>query len=126
MDVPYFQGLIGGHKDKAYYIIGRVDNRVVYLDPHLVQEAISIGNVLSHHKSFFTNNVQYMDASAMSPSMSIGFYLKGEKELDDLFNLLEELQKKYDRDKFFCTIRRLTLKEMIVPGDLSNAIIDNF
>ena len=36
MELPYFQGIVGGTPKKAFYILGRINDNYIYLDPHYV------------------------------------------------------------------------------------------
>lgn len=44
MESPHFQGVIGGKPGKALYILGKYDDRYIYLDPHLVHNAVGKDN----------------------------------------------------------------------------------
>ena len=39
MEIPSFQGVVGGTPKRAFYILGRINDHYIYLDPHYVQEA---------------------------------------------------------------------------------------
>jgi cysteine protease ATG4 len=44
MEIPYFQGFIGGKPGKALYVLGKHLDRFIYLDPHMPQVAVTKSN----------------------------------------------------------------------------------
>ena len=45
MKLQSSMGAIGGVPDKALYFVGNYDSNLVYLDPHLVQKAVTKSNL---------------------------------------------------------------------------------
>lgn len=53
IESPFFTGIIGGKPDKALFMVGKIGNRLVYLDPHLVQTAVSSNNFEKEKSTYF-------------------------------------------------------------------------
>ncbi|CAD8095647.1 unnamed protein product [Paramecium sonneborni] len=123
IDLPYFQGIIGGKDDKAYYILGRVNKKLIYLDPHYIQEHINRGNILMLKETFFCKDVKYINEESMSPSIALGFYCQNQMELDKFFTTVEEIKKNYNNDKIFGYINRITPNSIIVGIDENDFLV---
>ncbi|CAK59164.1 unnamed protein product (macronuclear) [Paramecium tetraurelia] len=123
IDLPQFQGIIGGRDDKAYYILGRVNKRLIYLDPHYIQEHINRGNVVMLKDTFFCKDVKYINEEQMSPSIALGFYCQNQSELDKFFNSIEQIKKNYDNEKTFGYISRITPNSYIIGFDENDILV---
>lgn len=124
MDIPQFQGLISGQGNRAYYIIGRIEKTLLYLDPHYVQEAVTAGNQQSSVPSYFAKGIRLMELQQLATSMSIGFYMRSKEDLDSFFGRLENLQAKYERDMFFFSLGRILPDYMVFDMSYENMIVE--
>eukprot|EP00698_Gefionella_okellyi_P010956 TRINITY_DN2871_c0_g1_i1.p1 TRINITY_DN2871_c0_g1~~TRINITY_DN2871_c0_g1_i1.p1 ORF type:complete len:362 (+),score=41.26 TRINITY_DN2871_c0_g1_i1:46-1131(+) len=83
---PQFLGILGGKPNNSYYFFGSQGNDVYYLDPHCPQETVNLSE--DDHLMTFRTQVptekMRMPMERMDPSMAIAFYIRDEKDLDDL------------------------------------------
>ena len=75
IEFPFFQGIVGGKPQKALFILGKIENKYIYLDPHLVQSAVSNSNLDSQKNTYFCNSFRSCNNSSIDPSMGVCFYL---------------------------------------------------
>lgn len=81
-------GFIGGKTSKAYYFIGNCEDNLIFLDPHHVQNAISINDIFvgNGSSSYKPNDVFYMNINELSPSFTFGFAIKNLYEFEEFIN----------------------------------------
>jgi cysteine protease ATG4 len=81
-------GFIGGKTSKAYYFIGNCENNLIFLDPHNVQNSISINDIFvgNGSSSYKPNDVFYMNINELSPSFTFGFAIKNLYEFEEFIN----------------------------------------
>ena len=81
-------GFIGGKTSKAYYFIGNCEDNLIFLDPHHVQESISINDIFvgEGSQSYKPNDVFYMNINELSPSFTFGFAIKNLYEFEEFIN----------------------------------------
>ena len=93
-DIKTNIGLIGGKSSRAFYFIGKCGNNLIFLDPHYVQQTISLNELGTNNisESYRPNDIYYMDISELSPSFSAGFAIKDMKS----FKLFMEKMTKDD------------------------------
>ena len=127
-------GIIGGKKTRAYYFIGKCGSNLIFLDPHYVQETISLidSRGYSIEESYRPNNVFYMDVSEMSPSFSFGFAVKDMSDFKKLMKYLksddyfvnQKLKISIRKDKnFLFTVKNFHyVKEVDTKQDVSNNV----
>lgn len=89
-DIPTNIGIIGGYNTKAYYFIGRCDNKIIYLDPHYVQEAISLEKIGNNEviETYIPRDILYISIKEVSPTLSIGFAIKDMRSFKNLMKIL--------------------------------------
>jgi len=95
--LPQSLGVIGGRPNHALYMLGCVDEEVLYLDPHLTQPAVSgqpggmtREEAASYH-SHTPGRISIAEAE-LDPSLSLCFLAKTEEEFDLLcINIQEKL-----------------------------------
>jgi cysteine protease ATG4 len=82
MKLPQCVGVIGGRPRSSYYFIGHQAERLLYLDPHEVQPALSIDapQLPSCH---YARGVRTMRLADIDPSLAFGFLLTSRACLDD-------------------------------------------
>ena len=97
-------GIIGGKTNKAFYFIGTCDKGLIYLDPHVNQEAIKDRSKLMINTNFDTykvNDVYALNVKNMSPCFTIGFLFKSFDEYERLIKDFEVYEKETGVNKIF-------------------------
>ena len=81
-------GFIGGKTSKAYYFIGNCEDNLIFLDPHHVQNAISINDIFvgNGSPSYKPNDIFYININELSPSFTFGFAIKNLYEFEEFIN----------------------------------------
>ena len=101
LTLPQSVGIIGGKPNRALYFIGREGmDRLIYLDPHYVQESTSRKNLESLKDTFFCNSYRTIEYRSIDPSLGFGFYIRDLKDLSEFYTSILDLSKTY-RDDFF-------------------------
>ena len=77
--LPSSLGVIGGSPNHALYLVGVVDEEVLYLDPHHTQPASSSDT--SYHLARLSGRI---DISQLDPSLALAFLCTSEQEFDNL------------------------------------------
>ena len=73
MQLPHFNGILGGRNGKAFYFLGSRGADVIYLDPHFSKDASPSIN----YRSYLEQNKIMVDRLAnMSSSVCFSFLLK--------------------------------------------------
>lgn len=93
IESPCFSGIIGGKPDKALFIAGKVENRLIYLDPHLVQPAVNQQNFEKQKQTYFCNNFRTCKINSIDPSMGITFYFEKLEDVDEFYHFMNELKR---------------------------------
>ncbi|CAD8070267.1 unnamed protein product [Paramecium primaurelia] len=103
MTYPQFQGILGGFPNKALYILGRVGDYYIYLDPHYVQYAQTYQEMENDKQSYACQNIQLIDRTQLDPSMAISFCVKNALDLLDLWRRLKQ-SKSENGESFFIAL----------------------
>lgn len=77
--LPCSLGVIGGSPNHALYLLGVVEDEVLYLDPHTTQPAVS-----SIDKSYHISRPGRINISQLDPSLALCFLCITEQEFDNL------------------------------------------
>lgn len=83
----------GGKPNSSLYFTGFQDKRLLYLDPHSVQNFTPLPLSVEDEKSYFCPNIRSLPISQLDPCMAIGFFCLNEQDLSGLWAELEELQR---------------------------------
>jgi len=94
--IPQTVGFIGGSPSSSYYFVASQsggssasrDERVIYLDPHVVQQTVNVCEPDASTESYHCRNVRSMKLSMIDPSLTLGFLVKSQAEFDDLCSSL--------------------------------------
>ena len=98
MELPQFQGLLGGKPEKALYFVGKHNKHYIYLDPHYVQGAEP--NLAEKSDSYFCGSFRKCKNTSIDSSIGISFYLKGVEELNNLHRALTKIKDENSEDYF--------------------------
>lgn len=81
---PQSVGIIGGRPRQAYYIIAHQDQELIFLDPHMVQQAVKPEQSFSS-ETYHCAIPQKIAVSELDPSLAVGFYCKDKQDFDDFY-----------------------------------------
>lgn len=93
LDLPYSVGIAGGRPSSSHYFLGCQADYLLYLDPHIPQQAILLNDLKkagsSDYKSkmlgtLHTTKIKLLSLGKVDPSMLIGFLVKTREEYNDL------------------------------------------
>ncbi|PWA54324.1 cysteine protease ATG4B [Artemisia annua] len=86
-------GILGGRPGASTYLIGVQDDKVFYLDPHEVQQAVNISkdNLEADTSSYHCNVIRQIPLESIDPSLAIGFYCRDKDDFDDFCLRASEL-----------------------------------
>ena len=90
--------MIGGIPRKGLYFVGysESDHKLMYLDPHYVQEMVRLDNLQEMMKTFFCEDMRKCSREEMDPSVGLVFFIEGLKQLEELMEKCLELEEKYE------------------------------
>ena len=150
-NVPGSIGFAGGKPNRALYFIGvwkkgDKDKKLIYLDPHLNQEACPNKEELEelYYKTYIPKDFYVVDISKISPSLTCGFQFSNLEEYKDLILKLNEisndkngilkfgdvksLRKSYsESDLCFTSCNEsITTSNFIDLGGQKNVLLKNF
>lgn len=114
-------GIIGGRPNHALYLIGNIDDDIVYLDPHNTQRFVNLDNsdaspidntdgfpnwmsgqtVGPVDYSYHCDCVEKMPLDKLDPSLALCFYFESEKDFDYWCELSNELLIKSEQAPMF-------------------------
>jgi cysteine protease ATG4 len=77
-------GFVSGKENKAFYFIGFIDNKLLYVDPHLNQT--SVKSDLSDIKSYYVKDIYLLNVSEISSELTIGVLINCCEDLRIFFN----------------------------------------
>jgi cysteine protease ATG4 len=77
-------GIIGGKPKHSVYFVGFQDDKLLNLDPHYCQVAVSINNSEFDIRSYHCNTPRKLSASKMDPSCTIGFFCREKEDFHTL------------------------------------------
>ena len=84
-----FLGIIGGRPGHSLYFIGFQDNKLIHLDPHLMQDIVDTSSREFPVQSYHCVYPRKCSFSSMDPSCALGFYCRTR---DDFEGFLESVQ----------------------------------
>ncbi|CAK93107.1 unnamed protein product (macronuclear) [Paramecium tetraurelia] len=103
MTLPYFQGIIGGVTNRAFYIVGRIQDYLIYLDPHFVQNAQNFEDLSKTQASYTCQNIQLIHNKSIDPSIVVCLCVRNGLELLDLWHSLNHMKQEF-QEFFFISI----------------------
>ncbi|CAD8166349.1 unnamed protein product [Paramecium octaurelia] len=100
MELPYFQGIVGGTPKRAFYILGRINDHYIYLDPHYVQEAENkdqiIENKMFNRTSYSCKYIHLLNQRHVDTSMGLSYYIRNKSELLQFWRNMKQIKQKSD------------------------------
>lgn len=81
-------GIIGGVPNKGMYFTGSLDDNLIYLDPHLVQNSVKKTNLSKDINTFHCTEIRTIGREKLDSSLAFAFYLR---KLKDLAELIEKI-----------------------------------
>jgi cysteine protease ATG4 len=90
-------GFIGGKPGKSFYFIGYRGTNLIYLDPHNIQNKITIDDCFPKVKdllSYHCLKPNEININKIDPSLSIGFFINDKKEFDSFYKSIKEINEK--------------------------------
>jgi len=87
LSYPECVGVIAGKPGFAYYVVGHVDDYLVYLDPHFVQETVPNVKDL---KTYRCSSPRFINYSDIDTSIAINFLIK---DADQFQKFIEKFKK---------------------------------
>ncbi|CAF1804365.1 hypothetical protein Bca4012_028746 [Brassica carinata] len=83
---PQSLGVLGGKPGASTYIVGVQDDNGFYLDPHDVQQVVTVNKETLDvdTSSYHCNVLRYVPLESLDPSLALGFYCPDKADFDDL------------------------------------------
>ncbi|EGR34192.1 hypothetical protein IMG5_021070 [Ichthyophthirius multifiliis] len=96
-------GMIGGKPKKALFFVGRIEDQLIYLDPHYVQD-FNQNNV--DQNSYFCKNYAVLDQKKIDSSIGNVLFFENKEELKMFFQFLDQLKEEFVQD-FFLAVEKV-------------------
>lgn len=87
---PATLGIMGGRPKHSLYFIGVQEDKLIYLDPHLCQDALDVSQVTFPLSSFHCHCARKMSITKMDPSCTIAFHVRSRAQLNDLMTSVKD------------------------------------
>jgi hypothetical protein len=81
-ETKFSLGIVGGKPRQSFYFIGKHDNNVFFLDPHIVKPALLTLEFQKNNKDA-DEVIRYMDVSDLDPCMLVCFLIKSKNEFSE-------------------------------------------
>ena len=94
---PQSLGVVGGRTGSSLYFVGCQGERLMYLDPHVVQDAVQDPAEPSGAElgSYRCPHILHMDIGNLNPSLAMGFLCASEDAFEDLCARIEALAERF-------------------------------
>lgn len=95
LSFPESLGIIGGPPGQAYFMIGYVQDMLICLDPHFVQDSVRVIKNNEDIKSYY-GSPRYVRFCDIDTSVGMAFYIKDERQFDTFVNKFKTLCQDHD------------------------------
>lgn len=85
--LPQSVGAVGGRPNSAFYFVGHHDDKLLYLDPHVTQESLSMDAIdldMIPDETYHTQTIDLLSLANLDPSIAIAFYCSTELDFDNM------------------------------------------
>uniref|UniRef100_A0A6B2L8P9 Cysteine protease n=1 Tax=Arcella intermedia TaxID=1963864 RepID=A0A6B2L8P9_9EUKA len=107
LQMPHSVGFIGGRPQFAYYFYAIQDDQLLYLDPHLRQQASYITTTEENDMtSYFSPSPKAMKLNGIDTSLALGFFIKDHADWLSFSSHLDQLQLKTGFSQLFSIERQ--------------------
>jgi len=98
LELPHTLGVIGGRPNHALYLLGYVEDEVIFLDPHTTQPAVTLDSweenksqdQIIADSSYHAHRPGRISINQLDPSLSLCFLCKTEQDFDNLCISIQE------------------------------------
>lgn len=87
---PSTLGIIGGRPRHSLFFVGCQEDKLIYLDPHLCQEAVGKDEINFPLQSFHCSDPRKLSICKMDPSCTIAFYCRSRQEFLELITSVKD------------------------------------
>ncbi|OQR68252.1 cysteine protease ATG4D-like [Tropilaelaps mercedesae] len=84
-------GIIGGKPKHSLYFIGFQANKMVFLDPHYLQNSIKMSKRNFSVSSYHCTAARKISFSKLDPSATIGFYCKTRRDFEEFSATIQDI-----------------------------------
>lgn len=95
---PSSLGLLGGKPRTSLYFAGCQGSRLLYLDPHTVNQSVESRDSLNDpvvRETFHSNQVRSLPIDQLDPSLALGFIVTSQAEFDRWLDDLKQMEKEF-------------------------------
>lgn len=94
LELPWSLGFVGGKPNRSLYFVGKHGNRVLFLDPHVTREAVTLETDFGEiNPDYHCDKVNSLQLSELDPSIGLGFYIRDEKSFEKFWEVALEFKK---------------------------------
>eukprot|EP00474_Spongospora_subterranea_P011711 CRZ12169.1 hypothetical protein [Spongospora subterranea] len=86
LSIPESAGIIGGRPRSSLFIVGCFRRKLIYLDPHYVQESVHDKPLSDHVTTYHCDQFRSIFPSELDPCLAFGFYISNRASLDDFWS----------------------------------------
>jgi len=116
LSYPESIGMIGGRPGLAYYIVGYSKDRLIYLDPHFVQESVKNKRELEKNlESYSYDKIKSIGYGDIDTSVAFGFFIQDETSFQEF---VARFQLSCEKKDSFLGLEMSVYKEEI--GDVES------
>lgn len=81
---PESAGVIAGKPGFAYFVVGHVDDYLIYLDPHFVQDAVNSKDLIGKNRETYTcSQARYINYHDIDTSVAINFLIRDRQHFQE-------------------------------------------
>lgn len=84
-----FLGIIGGTPKHSLYFVGFQEDKLIYLDPHLMQDTVDVGHREFPVHSYHCVYPRKVSFTSVDPSCALGFYCRTREDFERFTNTVQ-------------------------------------